>query len=1093
MKEDIAKLEKMKLEANSSSKFVPNFSINVNNAKPNASEIISAFNSNSSVFNLSECEDILKSNNILQGNETLNILTITFNPELNLSKKRINSIRQLQSNYSLPNHPKEIKSYQVMYSFISSQNKTVNTDGCKQSQMEIMIPINREFLSMDYPTLLDLQNHYDANFFNKSDPFFVDQCKGYINKETNLDMTPLVRQQYFQNISIDCVSEDTYQTNVKANNCKFDRINRAGLVVCKCDFNPNLEIKAKYSPDVIQAKLKTNLIIAKCYMRFFELEGVKTFAFITSIIMISLSIAYTIYAITSNVKEYISDNYSALSNNDCAYHLKDYDTNINNDEQESSDHIDRYNRYAREDPFGVGAPGNIKDKINISDDIDDIFNTNRNKNLNKKLNSDNNSNKLENKNDKKSNSNNRKTFNADNIFGKETKIDEMNFEADDYFKQSKGINNEEKDIKINYKSNQNEFEENYKTNSNLIPKISDNEMNKLNNRKSKLIDDETISKSEKSKFGEDKNSNDKILKNSIQINTNSSPMQDIISVKSKDNNSKSNRSKVDETNINLVPNMEKIDKISNKELDYENDFKKFDENGNGNPNLTSSERFEINEHDNKSIKTIQSQKNSTSSKKQEELGMNELNEDIVEHSDVKNLTSFHKNLKQTMTQLKLNHTQNNERSYKNNNNKESKQVKEYNEDIKQKNDNELQTIFPDYKKLNVDKIFQKEEDKFMKNHVKEEVLTLNNNKDVFKQNIQVQKDENQEENKNKNNQLWDDADVNQLFQDNGAIKIDLIDEQDINNFDNKYKNLELDIDEKIINNFVLINEKKGIKKVEDEEDDNIKTTKAFVVKYTEDNEDTERKRKDKENMLLIDNPKDFTLRDLYYSPVPYKITQDNRTTCMYFWETLKNNHILLNIFYFKSLIVPKLIRVFLLIDNMFIIMLSFAMLLEDQIITKRYKFYPGKSSISYVFVVLGLLLLSNIIAVCIRTLLFLIISAPVEISKKFNDKYVSKKLDLVEEGYKDFKSSMMIRFVIFYIFSFLIALGSMYYCTVFCNIYKTTSIVLVIGWGLANIIDFISFGMVHSVVLTATKYLAQSHPKNFFAKINAFFNYFSFV
>lgn len=248
-----------------------------------------------------------------------------------------------------------------------------------------------------------------------------------------------------------------------------------------------------------------------------------------------------------------------------------------------------------------------------------------------------------------------------------------------------------------------------------------------------------------------------------------------------------------------------------------------------------------------------------------------------------------------------------------------------------------------------------------------------------------------------------------------------------------------------------------------------------------------------EEEIAILNMTDLKLKDFRHLESPNNAIKDQRSSCAYFWDTFKSNHILLNLFFLKSIVVPFGIRFvyFLIVITSYFIFN--ALLHFDSYILKKLQLYPLSNALNYSIVIFQKCLISMVIVVVFRLLLVYLIYPSKDVYKKLNESFISKQTETIDKALNIYKSSMLVSYVIFYtIFIFLLGF-SLYYLTVFSNLYKKTSVIWISGSILTIVIDIVAIGVIYPIITLLFRNLTQSNPEKFYGGFYKFLLSLSFI
>ena len=180
--------------------------------------------------------------------------------------------------------------------------------------------------------------------------------------------------------------------------------------------------------------------------------------------------------------------------------------------------------------------------------------------------------------------------------------------------------------------------------------------------------------------------------------------------------------------------------------------------------------------------------------------------------------------------------------------------------------------------------------------------------------------------------------------------------------------------------------------------------------------------------------KDFELDLIEYKEA---LIKDKRTYCEYYLSLLKNKHPL--IFSFATYIDYNLyiVKIFLFFFSFSLNLTVNALFFNDD---TMHKIYEDKGKFNFLYQIPQIIystLISIIISIIIKKLA-LSQKKIMEIKKEKNKNILDKKY------YQKLLKNLKIRFVLFFIISFLILLFFLYYITCFCGVYINTQTHLII-------------------------------------------------
>ena len=218
--------------------------------------LLEARHKNKSIVNFTECENILRKNNLIEEDDHIIISQLDFAPNIQ------------HSNNSIPGTS-------ILYEFLNSRtNEIINTDICENSTMTVLIPLNTDLIDLNITEILELQSLANVNVFDKEDKFFNDFCLTFIDNSTEYDTTiSSRREKFYQKYSIECKpKESSAKASEKYilgnNNCTFTGVDAYGFINCECGFSSNIEIETLFHEAILGDFLKWNIEITKCFGMF---------------------------------------------------------------------------------------------------------------------------------------------------------------------------------------------------------------------------------------------------------------------------------------------------------------------------------------------------------------------------------------------------------------------------------------------------------------------------------------------------------------------------------------------------------------------------------------------------------------------------------------------------------------------------------------------------------------------------------------------------------------------------------------------------------------------------------------------------------
>lgn len=871
------------------------------NAVPLSADIIYAQYKNQTVYNLTECYNILLNNNVLAENDTLKVMIITYQAEVNSNvnastySSLIDSaqiLRNLQTSSST-NSSNTTYETSVMYliyyttdeyNSTSGETKTIynyvlDTSLCSSSdiKMEILIPIYKENIGT-FRSLAILENYYDADFFNKTDPFFTDKCLSIQEKETHLDTTPEYRGQYFQNKTYSCESKYQSVANDNSKNCVSKSVNKLGFLVCSCDFSTDLEVTSAYEVDKLNLRYETNLVIINCIDQFKKFEFMTSnYGFLCVIACFIIVVSFSIINIFLSTKSFLLNKFKIIYSNDsasCLFHKVKFEKS-----DENSNDIEQENNLEAPD---VGKPY-INSKI--------------------------------------------------------AKLSEKSKHKDK--KEVVDLNYKRKSVTVNSNTNTERTNSNF-TDEIIFPKINQNKANRDAN---------------------------KISQNNNENPTNK--LNDAVIYPSKIGN---NKPKYQVVMLDLFE-------------EEEEDKTKTNDNNN-NRFLTLKENHETNEPKFENVNNINDKE-----------GVEELNITPQENYEAFTKTKFRDLLNDDVDKM-----------FKDNVSKEEYDLEEnvdnlYDPNVRYFNENDL------YNKNNDE---DGEGNKVFNNYVNDNDQEGKDGKQLFRSKVE-----------------GSDIEKGEVLERRDSLDSDYLDK-------------------------------------------------------------IEKNKKINPKNLPIDESK-LNLKDLKYCDVPKNTVHDKRSFFTFFCETYLYNHILLNLFFFKSLVLPLFIRVVYFVFCLCLEILFNAILFSDSLIIKRLNDYPKSTNFSYAMVLLGKVILSIVCCVFIRLFLVFLINPSKDVFARFNAIYKTRDCVKMQMAYIKFKKEMCVNYAFQYLLLFLVCVFTFYYCIIFCNIYSASSGVFLFTTILSIVIDLLIVSFIFPIFLSIFRALGKQYPKSWYSSFYRFLCYFSFV
>lgn len=245
---------------------------------------LEAIEKNLAFVDISDCEYILKSNNIISHNNKINILNINFNKN---------------------NLEKNSTSVNLKAIVLDNNGNIIDTSLCKNFYYQ-------------YPTYNSLpkQNNYNeiknktgGDIYNNKDSMFYDRCISLtLNK--SLDIPVIYRREIYDTY-IEC-----------SNNCTYNGINNYSYIECICkniikdEVSTNTLRKSIFDPFV-----SSNFFLVKCFNNIFKhklsiVYGWPVFIILTNLWLLLIILYFTAFNkcfLKNNIEHYIYNDSSGLS------------------------------------------------------------------------------------------------------------------------------------------------------------------------------------------------------------------------------------------------------------------------------------------------------------------------------------------------------------------------------------------------------------------------------------------------------------------------------------------------------------------------------------------------------------------------------------------------------------------------------------------------------------------------------------------------------------------------------------------------------------------------------------------------------------
>ena len=158
-------------------------------------------------------------------------------------------------------------------------------------------------------------------------------------------------------------------------------------------------------------------------------------------------------------------------------------------------------------------------------------------------------------------------------------------------------------------------------------------------------------------------------------------------------------------------------------------------------------------------------------------------------------------------------------------------------------------------------------------------------------------------------------------------------------------------------------------------------------------------------------------------------------------------------------------------------MLTFnAIIFSDEYINERSKSEETNPLVYVLVNEIGKSFLANVCTTILGVLVGLIKFVTAKKERTLNIELRTKNLKYIKIGYKKFVKSMRIQYFFFILISLLAFLFSLYYCTIFCTIYKQSAKGWLIGSSISLIIHFCGFQFIAPLLITFLRHIAKKYP-----------------
>ena len=240
----------------------------------------------------------------------------------------------------------------------------------------------------------------------------------------------------------------------------------------------------------------------------------------------------------------------------------------------------------------------------------------------------------------------------------------------------------------------------------------------------------------------------------------------------------------------------------------------------------------------------------------------------------------------------------------------------------------------------------------------------------------------------------------------------------------KIKNERSSINFSKINRNISVNDKNTTKKL-------ILSNSLINLKKTE-NDSIDPSNINKSELLAINNLNDFELNSLEYKEA---LKKDKRDFFEYYLSLLKTNHLLIFTFFRKNDYNSKIIKIFLFFFSIILFYIVNALFFSDSTIHQILEDGGAFNFIYQIPQIIYSALITNIINIIIKTL-SLSEKNILDINQEIDIKNLPKKSDKIIR-------KLNLKFILFFIISFLFLIFFWYYISCFCAVYKNTRLHLI--------------------------------------------------
>ena len=201
------------------------------------------------------------------------------------------------------------------------------------------------------------------------------------------------------------------------------------------------------------------------------------------------------------------------------------------------------------------------------------------------------------------------------------------------------------------------------------------------------------------------------------------------------------------------------------------------------------------------------------------------------------------------------------------------------------------------------------------------------------------------------------------------------------------------------------------------------------------------------NDKLVENYSEYELNTFSYEEAQEK---DKRTYFQYYISLLKTNHLLIFTFYPTNDYNSMIIKIYLFLFSFALYYIVNSMFFSD---STMHKIYEDEGIFNFAYFI-PIILYSTIISLVINTIMKALSLSEKNIKEIKREKYYEKSEKMLPKIVK----CLIIKFICFFIISFILLILFWYYIACFCSVYKNTQIFLIkdtlISYGLSLVYPF---------------------------------------